>query len=174
MEQGRPLYAELERRGGSRLRAAAREAEPVASQVIIKRAPARRHAGVTWPMQQPVAAIARHMALPAATCFVGLGAFSDLHTGRWSSLKRTASAPRAIYPMHMSVAYPAGPTQRPAICSPLLARVCSQAYSPLDRERRRRLCMQVPIRSLSACLDEPTPGTDVRTRPMHGARMTYI
>jgi hypothetical protein len=49
----RPLHTASERDPSMR------EAEPG------KEGP-RRHAGTTWPMQQPVAAIARHMALPVS------------------------------------------------------------------------------------------------------------
>jgi len=108
-----------------------------------------------------------------AACFVVLGAFAC--TGR-SSLTRTSSASWATYPMHMSVPGPTH-TETGHLLSCSRAFAAKQASSPWirdDDDAYACMQMQVPLsdRCVAACLEEPTG--DVRTRPMHGARMTYI
>jgi hypothetical protein len=163
----RPLHTASERDPSMR------EAEPG------KEGP-RRHAGTTWPMQQPVAAIARHMALPVSV----LRRPWSVCTGRSTPEKdgqrlqgHLSDAGRVPYVLTNG-----------HLLSSSRPRVCSQAVFgcwiwPDDACMPRPLSLLNPVRQYQPtheAMTHPTgdagTGRDhvVRTRPMHGALMTYI
>jgi hypothetical protein len=93
--------------------------------------------------QQPVAAVARHMALPVPACLLG-GLLDAWGPRARSGMRKTASASRAIYPSIAAVPY--ARDDRPS------ARGRSFAAKALDPAESMQ--MQVPLR--------PNPTGDVR------------